>query len=101
MKGLRKSTMIFVGGLSMLAALGGWAGYSWLAPGHQTRHVPVAATQPVLPVSTTSQAGLFFTSDTPGNFYQAPVLKTDVQFVVSGTMIRATVRQHFHNPSSK
>ena len=101
MKRLRKSTMIFVGGLSMLATLSGWAAFSWLAPGPQTRHVPVAAAQPVFPVSTTAQAGLFFTSDTPGNFYQAPVLKTDVQFVVSGTMIRARVRQHFHNPSSK
>lgn len=99
---LHKNTMIIVGGLSMVAVLGGWVGYSLLAPEHKTQHVPVAATQqPVLPVSTTSQAGLFFTSDTPGNFYQAPVLKTDVQFAVSGTMIRATVRQHFHNPSSK
>jgi len=98
---LRKNTILFVGGLSMLAALGGWAGYSWLAPELKTQPVPVAATQPLLPVSTTAQAGLFFTSDTPGNFYQAPVLKTDVQFTVSGTMIRTTVRQHFHNPSSK
>jgi len=101
MKHLPKNTMIIVGGLSILAALSIWAAYSWLAPGYQASPTPIAATEPVLPVSTTAQAGLFFTSDTPGSFYQAPTLKTDVQFAVSGTMIRATVRQHFYNPSSK
>ncbi len=33
-------------------------------------------------------------------FYQAPILRTDVTLAVAGTIERATVRQHFVNPSS-
>jgi len=44
--------------------------------------------------------GLFFKSDKEGEFYQAPILQTEVKLSVSGTIVRATVRQHFVNPSS-
>src|SRR5690348_1387231 len=44
--------------------------------------------------------GLFFKSDKAGVFYEAPILRTDVKLAVAGTIVRATVRQHFVNPSS-
>ncbi|HJT11497.1 MAG TPA: marine proteobacterial sortase target protein [Dongiaceae bacterium] len=46
------------------------------------------------------QGGLFFKSDKAGVFYEAPILRTDVKLAVAGTIVRATVRQHFVNPSS-
>jgi Ca-activated chloride channel family protein len=44
--------------------------------------------------------GLFFKSDRAGVFYEAPILRTEVKLAVAGTIVRATVRQHFVNPSS-
>lgn len=44
--------------------------------------------------------GLFFKSDKAGEFYEAPILRTEVKLAVAGTIVRATVRQHFVNPSS-
>jgi Ca-activated chloride channel family protein len=46
------------------------------------------------------KGGLFFKSDKAGVFYEAPILRTDVKLAVAGTIVRATVRQHFVNPSS-
>src|SRR5690242_178521 len=44
--------------------------------------------------------GLFFRSDKAGEFYEAPILRTEVKLAVAGTIVRATVRQHFVNPSN-
>jgi Ca-activated chloride channel family protein len=44
--------------------------------------------------------GLFFKSDKAGEFYEAPILQTEVKLSVAGTIVRATVRQHFVNPSN-
>jgi Ca-activated chloride channel family protein len=46
------------------------------------------------------KGGLFFKTSRPGVYYEAPLLRTDVAITVSGTVIRATVRQHFVNPSN-
>ncbi len=46
------------------------------------------------------KGGLFFKSDQAGEFYEAPILRTEVKLSVAGTIVRATVRQHFVNPSS-
>ncbi|MBA4096445.1 MAG: marine proteobacterial sortase target protein [Rhodospirillum sp.] len=46
------------------------------------------------------KGGLFFKSDKAGVLYEAPILRTDVKLAVAGTIVRATVRQHFVNPSS-
>lgn len=46
------------------------------------------------------KGGLFFKSDKAGELYEAPILRTDVKLAVAGTIVRATVRQHFVNPSS-
>lgn len=46
------------------------------------------------------KGGLFFKSDKASVFYEAPILRTDVTLAVAGTIVRATVRQHFVNPSS-
>jgi len=48
----------------------------------------------------TPKGGLFFKSDKAGEFYEAPILQTEVKMSVSGTIVRATVRQHFVNPSN-
>ena len=77
---LRTNTMLLLAGLATLVAVGGWGTYARFTPGHKTQPVPIPMSQAVLPASTTPQAGLFLTSETPGTFYQAPTLKTDVQF---------------------
>jgi Ca-activated chloride channel family protein len=46
------------------------------------------------------KGGLFFKSEVAGMFYEAPIQHTEVQLSVSGTILRATVRQHFVNPSA-
>lgn len=48
----------------------------------------------------TPKGGLFFKTSTPGAYYAAPLLRTDVKLDVAGTVILATVRQHFINPSN-
>jgi Ca-activated chloride channel family protein len=46
------------------------------------------------------EGGLFFKTDKPGVYYEAPVLRTDVQMAIDGTIARVTLRQHFINPSN-
>src|SRR5262245_28644384 len=46
------------------------------------------------------EGGLFFRSDKPNVYYEAPVLRTDVQMAIDGTIARVTLRQHFINPSN-
>ena len=46
------------------------------------------------------KGGLFFKTSKPGVYYEAPLVDTDVALAVTGTILRATVRQHFVNPSS-
>ena len=85
-------------------------GLGWVGPAlHQlsaqpTPTLPVtkaAGTQVVTPPLSTKDRGLFFSTGTPGEFYEAPMLKTDVEVQVHGTMLHATVRQQFMNPSKK
>src|SRR5262245_13892489 len=49
---------------------------------------------------TSPKGGLFFKTSKPGVYYEAPLVDTDVALSVTGTIVRATVRQHFVNPSS-
>ncbi len=46
------------------------------------------------------RGGLLFRSDKPDEYYLAPILATEVEAEVNGTVVRATVRQHFVNPSN-
>ncbi len=46
------------------------------------------------------KGGLFFKTNRHGVYYEAPLVDTDVQLAVAGTILRATVRQHFVNPSN-
>src|SRR5262245_46454743 len=46
------------------------------------------------------KGGLFFKTSKPGVYYEAPLVDTDVAFAVTGAIVRATVRQHFVNPSN-
>jgi Ca-activated chloride channel family protein len=52
------------------------------------------------PSEETPKGGLFFKSGEAGVYYEAPILHTDVKLSVAGTIVRATVRQHFINPSN-
>ena len=70
----------------------GWSGL--------TSHQLSAQPTPPPPLPTKAR-GLFFSTGTPGEFYEAPMLKTDVEVQVPGTMLHATVRQQFMNPSKK
>src|SRR5262245_722005 len=46
------------------------------------------------------EGGLFFKTNKPGVYYEAPLVNTEAQISVTGTIVRATVRQHFINPSN-
>ncbi len=46
------------------------------------------------------KGGLFFKTSKPGVYYEAPLVDTDVALAVTGTILRATVRQRFVNPSN-
>jgi Ca-activated chloride channel family protein len=56
---------------------------------------------PTMGLNDVTEGTLLFRTDRAGRFMQAPVLKTDVQIAVTGTIARATVRQEFTNPSRK
>lgn len=56
------------------------------------------ASTPAQLVSIHQPFGLFFRGDT--DVFEAPVLKTQVDLAVHGLIVRATVRQHFANPSN-
>jgi Ca-activated chloride channel family protein len=45
------------------------------------------------------EGGLFFKTNKPGVYYEAPLVRSDVEIAVAGTILRATVRQDFINPS--
>jgi Ca-activated chloride channel family protein len=47
-----------------------------------------------------AKGGLFFKTSKPGVYYEAPLVDTDVALAVTGTILRATVRQRFVNPSN-
>ena len=52
-------------------------------------------------INDVTEGTLMFRTDQAGRYTPAPVLKTDVQIAVTGTIARATVRQEFTNPSKK
>ena len=52
-------------------------------------------------INDVTEGTLMFRTDQAGRYTPAPVLKTDVQIAVTGTIARATVRQEFTNPSRK
>lgn len=48
-------------------------------------------------INDVTEGTLMFRTDQAGRYTPAPVLKTDVQIAVTGTIARATVRQEFTN----
>ena len=56
---------------------------------------------PTMSINEVTEGTLLFRTNQPGRFTPAPVLKTDVQIAVTGTIARTTVRQEFTNPSQK
>src|SRR5215510_5265436 len=74
-------------------------------PYHAWRAVVLVLTVLILPLAAQAESGdspkggLFFKTNKPGVYYEAPLVKTEAQIAVNGTIVRATVRQHFINPS--
>lgn len=56
---------------------------------------------PTMGINDVTEGALLFRTDQAGRFTPAPVLKTDVDIAVTGTIARATVRQEFTNPSHR
>jgi Ca-activated chloride channel family protein len=56
---------------------------------------------PTMGFDDITEGALLFRTNQPGRFTPAPILKTDVQIAVTGTIARATVRQEFTNPSKQ
>ncbi|MEK6802935.1 MAG: marine proteobacterial sortase target protein [Nitrospirota bacterium] len=52
-------------------------------------------------INEVTEGTLMFRTDQAGRYTPAPILKTDVQIAITGTIARATVRQEFTNPSRK
>jgi Ca-activated chloride channel family protein len=60
------------------------------------------AAAPTLIRPADAQSGsLLFKTGQPGEYVEAPTLKTDVYMRVTGMVTRTHVVQHFHNPSKK
>jgi Ca-activated chloride channel family protein len=55
---------------------------------------------PTLGINEITEGTLLFRTKEAGRLTPAPILKTDVQIAVTGTIARATVRQEFTNPST-
>jgi Ca-activated chloride channel family protein len=55
---------------------------------------------PTLGINEVTEGTLLFRTNEAGRLTPAPILKTDVQIAVTGTIARATVRQEFTNPST-
>ncbi len=66
-------------------------------PGESLR----TGTIPTMGLTDVTEGTLMFRTDQAGRYTPAPILKTDVQIAVTGTIARATVRQEFTNPSRK
>jgi Ca-activated chloride channel family protein len=56
---------------------------------------------PTMGINEVTEGALLFRTNQAGRFTPAPVLKTDVQIAITGTIARATVRQEFTNPSTR
>lgn len=56
---------------------------------------------PTMSLNEVTEGTLLFRTNQPGRFTPAPILKTDVQIAITGTIARTTVRQEFTNPSEK
>ncbi|MBA5862202.1 MAG: marine proteobacterial sortase target protein [Nitrospira sp. CR1.1] len=56
---------------------------------------------PTMGINEVTEGTLLFRTNQAGRFSPAPILKTDVQIAVTGTIARATVRQEFTNPSTR
>ena len=56
---------------------------------------------PTMGLNDVTEGTLLFRTNQAGRFRPAPILKTDVQIAVTGTIARATVRQEFTNPSKR
>jgi Ca-activated chloride channel family protein len=67
-----------------------------------SRPLPAVA-QPAQPQSTPFEATsgtLYFPSEDGTQYLAAPVLKSEVDLQVTGLIVRATLRQRFHNPTT-
>ena len=56
---------------------------------------------PTMGLNDVTEGVLLFRTNQAGRFTPAPILKTDVQIAITGTIARATVRQEFTNPSTR
>lgn len=87
--------------LSMTLSISGLAAPP---PAALSAETPARLTTGVLPtmgISDVTEGALLFRTGQTGRYIPAPILKTDVQIVVTGTIARATVKQEFTNPSRR
>jgi Ca-activated chloride channel family protein len=56
---------------------------------------------PTMGIGDVTEGALLFRSGRTDRYIPAPILKTDVQIVVTGTIARATVTQEFTNPRTR
>ncbi|MBS0171899.1 MAG: marine proteobacterial sortase target protein [Nitrospira sp.] len=73
-------------------------------PAADSAEPPATVTTGVIPtmgLNDVTEGALLFRTDPTGRYTPAPILHTDVQIAVTGTIVRATVRQEFTNPSTR
>lgn len=74
------------------------------APPANSAEPPATLTTGVVPtmgLNDVTEGSLLFRTGQTGRYTPAPILNTDVQIAVTGTIVRATVRQEFTNPSTR
>mgnify|MGYP001552398559 CR=1 FL=1 len=52
-------------------------------------------------IEDAKEGTLGFRSEKPGVFYKAPTVNTDINLIADGAILRAKIKQRFHNPSDK
>ena len=56
---------------------------------------------PTMGLNDATEGALLFRTGQPGRYLPAPILHTDVQMAITGTIARTTVTQEFTNPSTR
>ncbi|MFO0717878.1 MAG: VIT domain-containing protein, partial [Nitrospira sp.] len=56
---------------------------------------------PTMGLNDATEGALLFRTGQPGRYLPAPILHTDVQIAITGTISRTTVTQEFTNPSTR
>ncbi len=71
----------------------------WIAKAQETAP-GAAADDSLVRIQDVGQGSLLLRTSLPGSFVEAPIVRTDVSYRITGVVARATVHQSFRNPAA-